>query len=143
METTIERVIFLQNIELFADIPSEQLAHLAGITQSFTANAGEMLFEEGDRSQSMYILINGNVQLYRNNRLRKELTDAEAIGVWSFFDGEERLVTATCKEESHFLVIDRIDFFDLLEDRVQLSQGLLAYFVKRIRKLTKLSDAVV
>jgi CRP-like cAMP-binding protein len=143
METTIERVIFLQGIELFADVPSEQLAHLAGITRSFTADSNETLFEEGDRSQSMFILINGTVQLFRNGMLRKELTESEAIGVWGFFDGEERLVSATCKEESHFLVIDRIDFYDLLEDRVQMSQGLLTYFVKHIRKLIKLSDAVV
>lgn len=143
METTIERVIFLQGIELFADVPSEQLAHLAGITQIFTANPDETLFEEGARSQSMFLLINGNVQLFRNGMLRKELTETEAIGVWGFFDGKERLVSAICKEESYFLVIDRIDFYDLLEDRVQMSQGLLTYFVKRIRKLTNLSDAVV
>jgi len=143
METTIERVIFLQSIELFADIASEQLAHLAGITRTYTADAGETLFEEGDRSQSMYILINGKVQLYRNEMLRVELTESEAIGVWGFFDGKERLVSAICKEESHLLVIDRIDFYDLLEERVQLSEGLLTYFVKRIRKLTELSDAIV
>lgn len=143
METTIERVIFLQGIELFADVPSEQLAHLAGITQIFTADPDETLFEEGARSQSMFLLINGNVQLFRNGMLRKELTETEAIGVWGFFDGKERLVSAICKEESYFLVIDRIDFYDLLEDRVQMSQGLLTYFVKRIRKLTNLSDAVV
>ncbi|MDZ7682731.1 MAG: hypothetical protein U5J63_13710 [Fodinibius sp.] len=62
METTIERVIFLQGIELFADVPSEQLAHLAGITRSFTADPDETLFEEGARSQSMFILINGMSQ---------------------------------------------------------------------------------
>lgn len=143
METTIERVIFLQGIELFADIASEQLAHLAGITRIYSADNNEVLFKEGDRSQSMFLLINGKVQLHRNGKLRKELAEPVAIGVWGFFDGEEQLTSAICKEESNFLVIDRIDFYDLLEDRVQLSQGLLKYFVKRIRKLTELSDAIV
>lgn len=143
METTIERVIFLQGIEMFTDIPSEQLAHLAGITESFTMDAGEVLFEEGTHSESMYLLIGGSVQLYRNGMLRKELTEPEAIGVWGFIDGEERLISAVCKEESYFLKINRMDFYDLMEDRVNLSRGLLKYFVKRIRKLTRLSDAVV
>jgi len=143
METIIARVIFLQNIELFADIPSEQLAHLAGITQSYSADTDDILFEEGDHSQSLYLLIDGNVQLFRNGMLRKEVTAAGAIGVWGFFDGKERLVSATCKAESHFLIIDRIDFYDLLEERVQLSQGLLTYFIKRIRKLTEVSDTIV
>jgi len=143
MDTTIEQVIFLQGIELFNDIPSEQLAHLAGITKSFVANKQQILFEEGERSQSLYLLIDGRVQLTRNDMLRKEVTDSEAIGVWGFFDGEERLMAATCTEESHFLTINRMDFYDLLEERVHLTQGLLKYFVKRIRKLTELSDAIV
>ncbi|MFH5833293.1 Crp/Fnr family transcriptional regulator [Halalkalibaculum sp. DA3122] len=143
MDTTIERVIFLQGIELFADIPSEQLAHLAGITQSLAADREHVLFEEGDRSQSLFLLINGKVQLKRNGLLRKELTNSEAIGVWGFFDGGERLTSAVCKEESHFLTINRMDFYDLMEERVNLSQGVLKYFVKRIRKLTELSDAIV
>lgn len=143
METTIERVIFLQGIELFRDIPSEQLAHLAGITESLTADSGEMLFEEGDRSETMYLLVSGTVQLHRNGKLRKELSGHEAIGVWGFFDGGERLVSASCSEESHFLTINRMDFYDLMEDRVNLSRGLLKFFVKRIRKLVEISDAVV
>jgi len=143
METTIERVIFLQGIELFKDIPSEQLAHLAGITNSFVAEKEETLFEEGARSRSLYLLINGKVQLTRKGVLRKEVTKAEAIGVWGFFDGEDRLMAAICKEESHFLKIDRMDFYDLLEERVHLSEELLKYFVKRIRKLVEASDVIV
>jgi CRP-like cAMP-binding protein len=142
MDTTIERVIFLQNIELFADIPSEQLTHLAGITKNYTADQGEVLFEEGERSESMYLLISGKVELTRHRAYKKEVTDSEAIGVWGFFDGEERLMTAVCKEESNFLTIHRLDFYDLLEERVHLSQGLIKYFVKRIRKLSELTDAI-
>jgi CRP-like cAMP-binding protein len=143
METTIERVIFLQGIELFNDIPSEQLAHLAGITQSFAADKHQVLFKEGERSQSLFLLISGKVQLTRNGLLKKEVTESEAIGVWGFFDGKVRLTTAACTEESLFLKIDRMDFYDLLEDRVHMSQSLLKYFVKRIRKLTELSDTII
>lgn len=143
METTIERVIFLQRIELFKDIPSEQLAHLAGITHSFVAEKGEHLFEEGDPARSLYLLIDGSVQLTRNGELRKEVNSTDAIGVWGFFDGEDRLMTATSREESHFLKIDRMDFYDLLEERMHLSEGILKYFVKRIRKLVEVSDVIV
>lgn len=143
MDTTIERVIFLQSIELFKDIPSEQLAHLAGITRSFAGKKNEVLFEEGDSSRSLYLLINGKVKLTRNGELRKEISNAEAIGVWGFFDGKDRLMTATNEEESHFLKIDRMEFYDLLEERVHLSEGILKFFVKRIRKLVEVSDVIV
>ncbi len=143
MNTTIERVIFLQNIELFADIPSELLAHLAEITKLFTADKNEYLFKEGEPSQSIYLLIDGRVQLTRNMKIKQDISESEAIGAWGFFDGKERLTTAVCKEDSQFLVINRQDFYDLLEEHAHLSKGLLSYFVKRIRKLTDITDAIV
>ncbi|MEX2604665.1 MAG: cyclic nucleotide-binding domain-containing protein [Gracilimonas sp.] len=143
METTIERVIFLQGIELFEDIPSEQLAHLAGITTLFSADSGQTLFTEDESTHDLYIMIGGVVHLSRNGKIKKKVVEPEAIGPWSFFDGKERLMTANCKQESHFLVISRLDFYDLLEDRVNLARGLISYFVKRIRKLTDTTDAIV
>ncbi len=143
MDTIIERVIFLQGVELFSDIPSEQLGHLAGITQRFTAEAGETLFKEGDPSDSMFVLIDGKVQLFRNEVFRLEVTEPQALGVWGFFDEGSRLTTIRCPEESHFLKINRMDFFDLLEERVHISEGLLKYFVHRIRALIEQSDIVV
>lgn len=143
MDTTIERVIFLQGIELFSDIPSEQLAHLAGITKKMTAEAGEELYHENDPSHSLYLLVDGKLHLTRNGKLRKELTESAAFGVWGFFDEGPRLTSATCVEESYLLRIDNFDFFDLMEERVHLSRGLLKYFVKRVRKLIEVSDVIV
>lgn len=146
MDTTIERVIFLQGIELFADIPSELLAHLSGITKRYMAEKDQHLFHEGEPSHSVYLLIGGKVQLTRHKKVKMEITEPEAIGAWGFFDGKERLMTAICQEDSQFLVINRQDFYDLydlLDERVHLSKGLLTYFVKRIRKLTDITDAIV
>jgi|AntRauTorcE11897_2_1112592.scaffolds.fasta_scaffold01630_6 CRP-like cAMP-binding protein len=143
MDTTIERVIFLKGIELFSDIPSELLVHLAEISTRFMADKDQDLFKEGDSSQSVYLLFGGQVQLIRNGKSKREISEPEAIGAWGFFDGKERLMTATCKEDSQFLVINRQDFYDLLEEHANLSRGLLNYFVKRIRKLTDITDAIV
>ncbi|HKL16569.1 MAG TPA: Crp/Fnr family transcriptional regulator [Balneolaceae bacterium] len=143
MNTTIERVIFLQSIELFADIPSEQLAQIAGITDYFTLSKNELLFSKGEKSQHLYLLINGTVSITRNGEKNKEFDGPEALGVWGFFDDGDRLLTITCSADCQFLRIDRLDFFDLLEDRVHLSRGLLKYFVKRIRKLIEVSDEVI
>jgi len=143
MNTIIERVIFLQSIELFSDIPSEQLVHIAGITHSFSVKKGEYLFKKGDKSQHMYLLADGVVELTRSDERKREFEAPEAMGVWGFFNESDRLLTATCKTDCFFLRIEQLDFFDLLEDRIYLSRGLLKYFVKRIKKLIELTDEVV
>ncbi len=143
MKTTIEWVIFLQSLELFADIPSEQLAQIAGITEYVTLSKNDVLFRKGDKSQHLYLLIEGSVTITRNGEENKEFDGPESLGVWGFFDDGDRLLTITCSTDCQFLRIDRLDFFDLLEDRVNLSRGLLKYFVKRIRKLIEVSDEVI
>lgn len=143
MKTTIERVIFLQGVELFADIPSEQLAQIAGITEYVTLTKEDILFTKGEKSHHLYLLVEGTVMITRDGDTTKEFNGPEALGVWGFFDDGERLLTITCNTDCQFLRINRLDFFDLLEDRVHLSRGLLKYFVKRIRKLIEVSDEVI
>ena len=133
----------MQSIELFSDIPSEQLAQIAGITEYFTLSEKEFLFQIDDKSRYLYLLIEGKVVITRNGRQNREFEGPEALGVWGFFDDGDRLLTITCKEDCQFLRIDKLAFFDLLEDRVQVNRGLLKYFVKRIRKLIELSDEVI
>jgi CRP-like cAMP-binding protein len=143
MNTTIERVIFLQSVELFADIPSEQLVQIAGMSEYFTLREGEVLFNKGDKSRHLYLLIEGDVEITRNGKENKDFSGPQALGVWGFFDEGDRLLTITCKSDCQFLKIDRFNFFDMMEDRVHLSQGLIKYFVKRIRKLIEVSDEVI
>jgi len=143
MNTIIERVIFLQSIELFSDIPSEQLVHIAEITHSFSLKEGELLFKKGEKSQNMFLLVDGVVELTRSDERKRDFEAPEAMGVWGFFNESDRLMTATCKTDCYFLRIEQLDFFDLLEDRIYLSRGLLKYFVKRIKKLIELTDEVV
>ncbi len=143
METTIEKVIHLQRIEMFGDIPSEQLAHLAGIAHDFRVSQGDVIYSEGDSSDSMYVLIDGAVEIERKNGNKKMIGEDEAFGIWGFFDREPRLATATATEDSYLLKIDNADFYDLIEDRVHLSRGLIKFLVDKIRQFIQTTDKII
>lgn len=143
METTIEKVIHLQRVEMFVDIPSEQLAHLAAILQNVRASEGEVLYSEGDSSDAMYILIEGGVELQRDGHDKRVVENDEAFGIWGFFDRKARLSTATVTEDSFLFRIDNADFFDLIEDRVHLSKGLIKFLVSEIREFIEDTDRTV
>lgn len=135
MLTVIEKVIFLQNIDLFTEVPTEDLAYLAAIAEEVDARSGEDIYKQDEPSDALYLVLEGQVRLHRDG---KEITAAgpkEVFGTWALFDEAPRVVTATPQSDCQMLRIAREDFFDLLADHIQITQGVFKTVVKRMRSL--------
>ena len=135
MLTVIEKVIFLQNVDVFLEVPTEQLAYLAAIAEEIAFLKGDDIYKTEESSDAMQLILEGKVKLHRDG---KEITlagEKEVFGTSALFDEELRIVTATAIEDSKLLRIDREDFYDLLADNVQITQGILKTLVKRMRNL--------
>ena len=135
MYTVIEKVIILQNVDVFLEVPTEQLAYIAAIAEEVTYLKGETVYKAGGHADAMYLVLTGGVRLHLDG---KEVTVAgieDTFGTWALFDEEPRVVNATAIEDSTLLRIGREDFYDLLADNVQITQGIFKTLVKRMRKL--------
>lgn len=137
MLTIIEKVIVLQNIEVFAEVPTEQLSSLAAIAEEVMCGKGEDIFRANDSPDALYLVLTGKVVLHRDGQEIELACEKQTFGVWALFDDKPRMVTATAEEESHLLRIDREDFIDLLADHVQIAEGVLKTVVKRLRSLAE------
>jgi len=135
MDTIIEKVILMQSIELFSDVPTEQLSYLAEIAEVRNIDVGEVLFRENDPSDALYILSSGEINMIKNGEIVYEIGEYEAVGTLGFFDQEPRIFTAECKAKCKMLEIDSTAFFDLLEERIHIARYLLKFFVKRLRAM--------
>ncbi len=135
MLTTIEKVMTLQNVDIFSEVSTEQLSHLALIAQEISCGAGDVLYRESDPPQAMYLVLEGRVRLHRSGLEVTVAGTHEVFGTWALFDDEPMVVTATVLESCRLLRIDRDDFIDLLADYVQITQGVLKAMVKRLRGL--------
>ena len=135
MYTVIEKVIFLQNIELFAEVPTEQLAEVAAIAEEVSFLKGDVIYSENDHSDALYLVVDGHIRLHRGDEEIAVAGDREAFGTWALFDDEPRVVTASAERDSKLLRIDREDFSDLLADHVQIAQGVLKELARRLRSL--------
>ena len=135
MLTVVEKVIFLQDIDIFKYTSTEDLAHIAAITEEAEYEANDPIYKEGEMSDSMYLVVEGSIALRRNGKDLFVAKKKEVFGTWSLFDDEPRVVSAVPLEESRLLKINREDFFDLLADHVQITQGILKTIVKRLRSL--------
>ncbi len=135
MLTTVEKVIFLKDIDIFEFTSTEDLAHIAAITDEVEFQAGETIFEEGEISDAMYMVIEGKVRLTRGDQEVMVAQKKDVFGTWALFDDEPRVATATTLENSRLLHIDKEDFIDLLADHVAITQSVLKTMVKRLRNL--------
>lgn len=135
MLTVIEKVIFLQNVDVFAQVPTEDLAYLAAIAEEANYMKGDEIFKANDASDAMYLVLDGSVRLHREDQEIFVAETREAFGTWSLFDDEPRVVSATVTEDTRLLKIDRDDFVDLLADHVQITQGVLKTMAGRLRGL--------
>jgi len=135
MLTTIEKVIILQEVDIFQHLSTENLAHLATIAEEVEFPKDATIFKQGGIADSMYMVLSGKVLLDQDGREVMIASENDAFGTWALFDDEPRVVNATTLEHSHLLRIDEEDFLDLLSDNVRITQGVLKSLVTRVRKL--------
>jgi len=137
MLTIIEKVIFLQNIDVFSEVTTEHLASLADIAEEVSFIKGDVIYKENDVSDALYLVLDGKVRLHRGEQVISTVGKMDAFGTWALFDEEPRVVTASVEEDARLLRVDRDEFIDLLADHVQIAQGVIKTVVKRLRGLVE------
>jgi len=140
MLTNLEKVLLLQNVDIFSRVTAEQLSYLAAITKEVTGTPGRQLYGERDAPDGLYIVISGSVLMRRSGQEIERIGPNGTFGVWALFDDEPRLTSATLLEESRLLFVPREDFYDVLADHVEIVAGLFKHLVQRLRKLAEIVD---
>ncbi len=138
MYSVIEKVIFLQDIDVFKEVRIEDLTHLAVIAEEVRFLSGATLYETNDSADSLFLVIQGKIRLHRDDQEIGVVGNREAMGTWALFDNQPRVATATALEETEVLRITKEDFYDLLSDHVRIAEAVLRSLSRRLRSLTEL-----
>jgi CRP-like cAMP-binding protein len=134
MLSTVEKVLFLKQVELFHQIPGEDLARIARITREVAFAAGEPLIYEGDIGDAAYLIIEGLVKVQVGGREVTSLGRNQFVGEIAILDSEPRSATVTATEPVHALKIEREDFYEIMNERVEIAQGIIKVLTWRLRK---------
>jgi len=128
----IEKVLLLEEMPVFSHATSEQLAHLAGITQEVKLTESELLFSEGD-APAIYILLMGELSLEPVSGGEPAFAKAgDSIGVYETLGGAESTGwKAHVTRGGVALRVEREALFDLLADHIDLLQGLFSALRRR------------
>lgn len=135
MLTTVEKVLFLKSIDLFARIPGEDLAQISEITEEVGFGDGETIFEEGEIGDALFLIIEGRAEVHRGTKKIAELGERECFGEMAILDGAPRSAAVTAETELVCLKIEREDFYDILGEKPEIAQRIIKVLSGRLRAI--------
>ena len=132
MLTTIERLLFLRGVRLFAQIPAEVLAQVAQVTQVVHFAPGQQLVQQGDVADCLYVLIDGEADILVDNQRVTQRKVGEVLGELGILDKRPRRATCVAVTELSALKIDQDDFMVVLAENPELVQGIIAVLIQTL-----------
>jgi len=101
--------------------------------QEEEAEAGTVLFKEGDIGDCMYIIYKGDVKIHKGSTTLAILQEKDVFGELSLLDSETRSATATANSDCFLFKIDQEPFYELLESRPEIAKGFIKILCQRLR----------
>lgn len=136
MLITIERVILLKGVEFFSEIQEESLYELAKVLKEVYIKAGNTFINPGDKGESMYIIIEGQLRIHDANdqtlEIRKQF---ESIGEMALIESAPRSAFVTAVVDSRLFELDQAVFSELISVHSDVALGVMRVLAKRLREL--------
>jgi HEAT repeat protein len=142
----MERILLLRRVPLLADLSPADLKRVAAIATEHHFLDGEIIFEQDEPGDEMYVLVSGEVRvLVKNeNHDNKEVARrkaGEVVGEMSVISGSLRSATLAAAGDVHLLCLDQKSFEGLLRERPEVSLAVMRMLCDRLRQATQRDDA--
>lgn len=133
-----DSVEFLKRVPLFAGFNEDDLKAVSRLLRARRFTKRSILMYEGDHSDALFIIKEGSVAVTRMSSEGKEtilsiLKEGDVFGEMGVIDEAPRSATVTLLRDGVVLVLQRDDFFALLEKRPQLNRAVISALVARLR----------
>lgn len=134
-------------VPIFNHLENEQMEEIMETIKSGKYKKGEIIFSAGDRSDSLYIVNNGRIRIYRLSDSGKEqlvriLTSGDFTGELAVFNESMHESFAQAMEDTEVCMINRKDLQDFLMRYPSISIKILTEFSKRLEKSEKQTTRV-
>jgi CRP-like cAMP-binding protein len=137
--TSEETIGLLLQVPAFSTLTDDELTRVADVTVPRRFVAGEVVFREGDDSDTCYVVRAGRARAIREHGDGRSITLAhfgpgDIFGELAMFDDERRSATVEALEETEVVAILGGDMRRLLREHPDIAVKLLAALGRRLRE---------
>jgi CRP-like cAMP-binding protein len=97
--------------------------------------AGQCIFSKGDEGKSMYVVLEGEVELRIDGELVETLGPGEPFGEMALIDHAPRVATATARTACKVVEIPEKRFLFLVQQTPYFSLQIMRAMAERLRKM--------
>lgn len=119
----------LSKMPLFARLSEREMLRIMQVAEVVSYEPGEVVVQEGDRGDELFIVQSGEVQISRGETILNEFGPGEHFGEMALIRAVPRSATVTASEPSDLIVLHRSDFFEVLRKEPELAVKLLWQFL--------------
>ncbi len=128
---------FLRAIPLFSGLDDFALERLVAMSEELELKPGDYLMHEGEIGDSMYIIVDGKLQVRKKSGesevVLAERGEGEVIGEMAVVDQAPRFASVMALTNAHVMKIDQEMFMALLDWSPSSARAILKTFGQRLR----------
>jgi CRP-like cAMP-binding protein len=137
--TSQDTVALLHQVPVFSALAEVELERVAEVTVPRHFAAGEVVFREGDESDTCYVVRSGHARATREHQDGRSITLArfgpgDIFGELAMFDNEKRSATVEALEPTEAIAILGGDMRRLLREHPDIAVKLIAAIARRLRE---------
>ena len=127
----------LRSVALFNGCSTKELEKVAKASDEIHMTAGTLIVDQGQTGREAFVVLEGEVEVKRNNRKVATLGPGAVVGELSLLDHGPRTATAVCITDCTLLVVDQRRFLSVIDSVPAISHKLLAALAARIREMDR------
>jgi CRP/FNR family transcriptional regulator len=141
MSASVEETAeLLARVGVFSELGRPELEHVAEVAVPRSFGAGEVVFREGDESNTTYVVRSGHARAVRQHSDGRVLTLAnfgpgEVFGELAMFDSDRRSATIEAIDDLELLAILGADMQRLMREHPDIAVKLVVTLGRRLREV--------
>ncbi len=140
--STLEKILFLSQVEIFSAFSVEDLGNIAVKTREVAYSKGDIIFRQGDVGDSLYIIVGGKVKVIREDKNLREviaiLEEKSCFGEMAILSDMPRSATVESADVTTLLKISKKDFRELILKNPEMAFPIFKILIEKIKSTTDL-----